>query len=188
MSTITCNLNCICINSDCSYNHYISYKDRKIVKKFYDDISNKMKDEPTPETRKKNCTFGQLCDKETCGFRHRLSFANREKLIVSYKFNKICPASNTETTINKSSKKSEMAKTKSTPNLYLFLDDNDINDVNDSETDNVNDNVNDNINDNINDSIFIKSWVDVVINTKVNVEISSSKWEDMADEDFYMTF
>jgi hypothetical protein len=185
-STITCNLNCICINSDCLYNHYITYKDRKVVKKFYDEISNKMKDEPKPETRKKNCTFGQLCDKETCGFRHRLSFANREKLIVSYKFNKICPAT-TETT-NKSSNKNEMTKNKSSQNLYLSLDDTD---------DDINDDINDNVNVNeeketkeelIKSTSAIKTWVDAVNNTKVNVEVSSLKWEDMADEDFYMTF
>ena len=49
----TCNLNCICIDSDCSYKHYITYKERKIVKKFYDAISSKSKDEPNAEIRKK---------------------------------------------------------------------------------------------------------------------------------------
>ena len=39
MTTITCNLNCVCVDSDCTYKHYITYKERKIVKQFYDEIS-----------------------------------------------------------------------------------------------------------------------------------------------------
>jgi hypothetical protein len=92
-SVINCNLNCICINADCTYKHFISYKDRKIVKKFYDSLPNKIIEETNNETRKKNCTFGQLCENKNCGFKHRLSFTSREKLIVLYKFNKICPSS-----------------------------------------------------------------------------------------------
>lgn len=174
MLSITCNLNCICVDTDCSYKHYINYKDRKIVKQFYDNISNKMKDENNPDTRKKNCTFGQLCDKETCGFRHRLSFANREKLIVSYKFNKICPSVQTEIPVSKPHETKRTLKS-FTKNLYLSLDD-------DEEVKEV-------VNEEINEEIiiteqpkFIKSWVDAVNNKK------DERWEDMADEDFYMKF
>jgi len=171
MSTITCNLNCICVNPDCLYNHYITYKDRKIVKKFYDDISNKSKDEPNPDKRKKNCTFGQFCDKETCGFRHRLSFANREKLIVSYKFNKICPTAEIKSDV-KSSPKNKTAKSNDfSENLYLTLDNDDVEKK-----------------DEIKEEKLLKSWADVVSKpTKLNLEISS-KWEDMAEDDFYMEF
>ena len=178
MNIINCNLNCVCVDSDCSYKHYISYKDRKIVKQFYDELSNKLKDEPNPETRKKNCTFGQLCDKEKCGFRHRLSFANREKLIVSYRFNKICPTKTAEITSAKVSENKQTQKLQS--NLYLLLDDN-------IEEETV-----------IQPIIFNKSWVNAVIN-QIKSEIKSeikpeikheiiSNWEDVADEDYYMTF
>ena len=172
MISITCNLNCVCVDSDCSYKHYINYKDRKIVKQFYDELSNKMKDEPNAETRKKNCTFGQLCDKEKCGFRHRLSFANREKLIVSYRFNKICPSKLSETATPKLSDKKLDIKTP-TQNLYLTL--------NDEEEE-------------IKEIIVrpsVKSWVDIVVKSEIKSEIKSepiSDWGDIADEDFYMTF
>lgn len=168
MLSITCNLNCICVDTDCSYKHYINYKDRKIVKQFYDKLSNKMKDEHNPDTRKKNCTFGQLCDKETCGFRHRLSFANREKLIVSYKFNKICPSVQTEITVSKPIETKRTLKS-FTQNLYLSLDDEEKEEVKEeiiiTEQPKI-----------------IKSWVDAVNNKK------DERWEDMADEEFYMKF
>jgi hypothetical protein len=171
MLSTTCNLNCICVDADCSYKHYIIYKDRKIVKQFYETLSNKMKDEPNPDTRKKNCTFGQLCDKETCGFRHRLSFANREKLIVSYKFNKICPSIPSEITSAKSSEKKITLKS-FTQNLYLSLDN--------SEDENDNEEIKEE--EIIEQPKFIKSWVDAVVNKK------EERWEDLADEDFYMKF
>lgn len=223
MSIINCNLNCVCVDSDCSYKHYITYKDRKIVKQFYDELSNKLKDEPNPETRKKNCTFGQLCDKEKCGFRHRLSFANREKLIVSYRFNKICPTKTSEITSTKISENKQSQKLQS--NLYLLLDD-------DIEQEEIKEK------QVIKPEIFNKSWVNVVINqvksdvksdikSEIKSEIKSDvksdiksdvksdikseiksdikseiksdikseikkdiiiNWEDVADEDYYMTF
>ena len=175
MTTITCNLNCICVDSDCTYKHYITYKERKIVKSFYDELSNKLKDEPNPETRKKNCTFGQLCDKEKCGFRHRLSFANREKLIVSYKFNKICPSKSSDTISTKSSDKKITVKS-FTDNLYLSLNE-EIEEIEEvKEVKEV--------------KITAKSWVDVVINDeKSNLKSEPiSNWGVVADEDFYMTF
>ena len=190
MISITCNLNCVCVDSDCSYKHYINYKDRKIVKQFYDELSNKMKDEPNAETRKKNCTFGQLCDKEKCGFRHRLSFANREKLIVSYRFNKICPSKSSETTVPKLSDKKLDVKL-SSQNLYLSLND---------EEEEIKEII-------VKQSPFVKSWVDIVVKSEVaKSEVKSevaksevaksevaksepiSDWGDTADEDFYMTF
>ena len=191
MATINCNLNCVCVDSDCSYKHYISYKDRKIVKQFYDELSNKLKDEPNPETRKKNCTFGQLCDKEKCGFRHRLSFANREKLIVSYRFNKICPTKTSEITQTKLSNNKQTQKSQS--NLYLLLDEEfEEKDIKEEQV--------------VEPIIVNKSWVNVVINhvksdvksdvkSNVKYEIKHeikhdiiSNWEDVADDDFYMTF
>lgn len=177
-SSNTCNLNCICINSDCSYKHYISYKERKIVKKFYDIIEDINKDENNLDTRKKNCTFGQLCDKETCGFRHRLSFRNREKLIVSYRFHKICPTKS-EINLTKSDLKSVSTnnKTINSKNLFLSLDD-------DEEEIEIEDE-----DEEIKEKINKKSWVDVVSNTKkVNLNLEIKNWEDLDDDEFYMKF
>lgn len=177
MTTPTCNLNCVCVDSDCIYKHYITYKERKIVKNFYDAISSKSKDEPNPDTRKKNCTFGQLCEKENCGFRHRLSFTNREKLIVSYRFNKIFPNTSSVSTkkIEKSNEKSSIPST----NLFMSLEEDTI------------------------DEILVpvapiptytgKSWSSVVqsvpvISQKLNLSPTTSRWEDLDDDEFYMKF
>jgi hypothetical protein len=177
-TTTTCNLNCICDNSDCNYKHYISYKDRKIVKKFYDTITIN-KDEPNVSTRKKNCTFGQLCDKETCGFRHRLNFSIREKLIVLYKFNKICPEKSNDNSI-KHSKQFDTTTQITSHNLYLSLD---------------NDDEENTINTVPTTSYSEKSWADIVSTVPVIEPVSVpviepvvSRWEDMADDDFYMKF
>lgn len=183
MTMPTCNLNCVCIDSDCSYKHYITYKERKIVKNFYDAISTKSKDEPNPEMRKKNCTFGQLCEKENCGFRHRLSFYYREKLIVSYRFNKICPASNDKKIIAKSSIKETIKPS----NLFMSLED-----IDDDIIENTEDKKEEII---INHPTNDKSWCDVVrsivvpdIQQKITLSLETSRWEDLDDEDFYMKF
>lgn len=174
-SLITCNLNCICINADCSYNHFISYKDRKTVKKFYDILPNKIIEEPNNDTRKKNCTFGQLCENKDCGFRHRLSFNNREKLIVSYKFNKICPSSKEETKTATAAKTT--IQSNSSKNQFTILEEN---------------------NEDIKEQSYIhptiysgKSWVSVVkTETKLHVYDSDDNQETDIQEDdgFYMKF
>lgn len=166
--TITCNLNCICINSDCIYNHFIEYKNRKIVKKFYDSITNKNVEEPNNETRKKNCTFGQLCENKKCGFRHRLSYANRENLIVLYKFNKICPSSQQSTkSINTSPAKSK----NDNKNSFMILDSDEY-----PENDNVI----------IKPSYSGKSWVDVVKTD--DISFSKKDEKEFVDDGFYMDF
>jgi len=166
-----CNLNCICMNSDCKYDHFISYKERKIVKRFYDAISKKNINEPNMDMRKKNCTFGQLCEKENCGYKHRLSFADREKLIVSYKFNKICP------------EPSQVAKTSNTKpdeprfdmrNLFALLE------VGEKE-------VKEEVKEVIQSSA--KSWASVVKNEDAEIaKAIALSWGDCGDEEFYMTF
>lgn len=161
--TITCNLNCICINSDCSYKHFIQYKDRKIVKKFYDTLSNKSIEEPNNETRKKNCIYGQLCENKNCGFRHRLNYSNREKLTVLYKFNKICPSTelNTKSIIPTSIKSKNDNK-----NSFILLDD---------------------VDDIIIQPSSNKSWVDIVKNDK-KIEDKIEEIEEDEDDGFYMKF
>ncbi len=180
VSAINCNMNCICMNSDCLFKHYIPYKERKIVKRFYDALSVKIVEEPNMALRKKNCTFGQLCEKENCGYKHRLSFPDREKLIIAYKFNKICPDNNEAIkTYHEKYEESNM----NISNSYSILDES-------SEV----------IEVKIETEVVInkKSWASIVKNEKPIEEIKSSvinntsyvplNWEDCADDDFLMEF
>ena len=184
----TCNQNCICINSDCTFKHYISYKERKIVKQFYDklDIS---KDEPNAALRKKNCTFGQLCDKESCGFRHRIVYANREKLIVSYRYSKIC-STESEKTVQPKQITSKTVDNITSKNMFLTLDI-------DEEPDEIQKVVVVETKPEIT-PVEVKpyvgrAWNKVVLNEdkpekKVDMSVSNSTWEELDDEDFYMKF
>jgi hypothetical protein len=165
------------MNSDCSYKHFISYKERKIVKRFYDAISSKTIDEPNMDTRKKNCTYGQLCENKECGYKHRLSFADREKLIVSYKFNKICPE-NVQVAKTSNSKSDKLQL--NIQNTYSLLND-------DDEIVEVLEDLK------ITTNPVKSTWASIVKNDKPikvlpktnNVPLN---WEDCADDDFLMTF
>ena len=84
-----CNLDCVCVDADCKFNHPISFKDRKVVRRLFDNILNPDKNEPNSQLRKANCKFGKLCHNSNCGYRHRLSFANRLKLIDGFNQSKI---------------------------------------------------------------------------------------------------
>jgi hypothetical protein len=179
--SITCNLNCICVNPDCSFGHCISYKERKNFLKIYNATPNKMFDEPNMELRKKNCTFGQLCEKESCGYKHRLSFPNREKIIIAYKFNKICPDNST------TSKKTTIipkANDFKTHNSFSALDEIPVEEVEVEQQKPVI--IIENTNKN--------SWASIVKNEKKKVAIARDEnnvplnWEDCADEDFFMEF
>lgn len=184
-SIITCNFNCICVDPDCSYKHYISYKERKVVKKFYDTLSNVNKEEPNMEMRKKNCTYGQLCNNNNCGFKHRLNYENREKLTVLYNYNKICPEKKEVKTVENFILND---KTISTTNYFLSLNDDEPEeikkqDITEEEMPKI-----------IEPPIYNgKSWLDIVINNnipekKVNLTIENASWEELADDDFYMKF
>lgn len=81
MNATVCNLNCICVNTDCTFTHLPILKDRKIVKNLFDSLSGISKVEDNMEKRKANCRFGQLCYNDKCGFRHRLSVNDRLHLI-----------------------------------------------------------------------------------------------------------
>lgn len=194
----TCNKNCICDDIDCSYKHYISYKERKIVKNFYCKLKNVNKEETNIESRKKNCSYGQLCNNKNCGFKHRLNYENREQLIVLYNYNKICP----EKKEIKSKETLVQDKSIASKNYFLFLDD---------AIDEVNDEIKEEI-CNIPISVELpiykgKSWLDIVINktdiimppisspklspilkSKINMTIDNSSWEELADDEFYMKF
>lgn len=184
VSAINCNMNCICMNSDCLFKHHISYKERKIVKRFYDALSAKNIEEPNMALRKKNCTFGQLCEKENCGYKHRLSFADREKLIIAYKFNKICPDNHA---IIKTSHVKHEESNMNISNSFSILD----------EPSKVIE-----VKIEIEAVINKKSWASIVKNEKPIEEIKSPiinntppivpyvplNWEDCADDDFLMEF
>ena len=87
-STATvCNYNCICINSDCKYSHFISIKDRKTTRRIYDTMYDLNKTEPNAEKRKANCRYGQLCNNPDCGFRHKLCYKDRCRLIYAFNAN-----------------------------------------------------------------------------------------------------
>ena len=111
-------------------------------------------------------------------------------MIVSYRFNKICPSKSSETTVPKLSDKKLDVKL-SSQNLYLSLND---------EEEEIKEII-------VKQSPFVKSWVDIVVKSEVaksevaKSEVKSevaksevakseriSDWGDTADEDFYMTF
>lgn len=79
-----CNLNCVCVNGDCSFSHFLNPKERKVVKKLYDGLQKPSKFEDNANKRKANCRYGQLCYTKDCGFRHRLSFTDRVKLVDEF--------------------------------------------------------------------------------------------------------
>lgn len=92
MSGVTCNFAAICVNSDCKFEHPITIKDRRVVKKLYDGLVCPNKVETNPEKRRANCRFGQICFNSSCGFRHRLSFDDRMKLVDGFNDAKLAMA------------------------------------------------------------------------------------------------
>jgi len=84
MTGIVCNYCAICIDSDCQFEHSISIKDRKVVRKLYDELIHPNKTESNVTKRRANCKFGQICFNESCGFRHRLNFTDRMKLVNGF--------------------------------------------------------------------------------------------------------
>jgi hypothetical protein len=84
-----CNFNCICFNSDCNYRHYVTYKERKIIAKIYNDELTELKTmkEEKSETRKANCIYGQLCKNKDCNFKHHINYEGRMMLIEKYNTN-----------------------------------------------------------------------------------------------------
>lgn len=187
MFSTTCNSNCICIDADCKFTHLISYKERKTVKKLYSTLTNTSKEEQSLTTRKKNCNLGQLCINDKCGFRHRLCFENREKLSVLYNYNKICPNKIIENKSETVSTKNDTDKF-STKNLFLILNDveEEIKDVPIIEYSN-------DIKAFTAPIYSGKSWVSVIMEgppkpKELNLNVETSNWEELADDDFYMKF
>jgi hypothetical protein len=87
-----CNFNCICIDNDCKFSHFISIKDRKTTHRIYDTLDNINKNETNPEKRKANCRYGQLCNNPDCGFRHKLCYKDRCRLILGFNANVVLNA------------------------------------------------------------------------------------------------
>lgn len=83
-----CNFNCICTKSDCGFQHNISsLGQRRFYSSVYNKIGNikKYTNEDNFDTRRSNCTYGQLCEREDCGYRHFLNYEGRKKFITSLK-------------------------------------------------------------------------------------------------------
>jgi hypothetical protein len=149
--------------------------------KIYNATPNKNLDEPNMDLRKKNCTFGQLCEKESCGYKHRLSFQTREKMIIAYKFNKICPDTSITAKKTNSFHKEDEVKIQ---NYFSALDEIQVEQQQPQllpqpkiiEITNKN------------------SWASIVRNEVKKTPIQRDEynvplnWEDCADEDFFMEF
>jgi hypothetical protein len=84
MTGITCNYAAICVDPDCKFEHPISIKDRKVVRRLYDGICRIDKSEVDSHKRRANCKFGQICFNPSCGYRHRLCFTDRMKLVDGF--------------------------------------------------------------------------------------------------------
>jgi hypothetical protein len=80
----TCNFNCTCVRTDCSYKHHLeSLDDRKRFKELHERVYNKsVHNETDPDgCRHKTCVFGLLCNREGCGFKHFSNYQGRSLLI-----------------------------------------------------------------------------------------------------------
>ena len=82
MST-TCNFSSICVNLDCNFQHILTLRERRLVRKLYDTL-NPNKNEENMQFRRANCSFGQLCNNKECNYKHRLSFQDRKRLFDKY--------------------------------------------------------------------------------------------------------
>ena len=109
---ITCNFNCICTKSDCYYNHYLkTLEERRFASKVYRKIPNVKEavNEDNTYCRKRNCLYGQLCDRSCCGYRHYLNHSTRLIFIANLDKARSTPSYFTKIT-NSSSKVSELKK------------------------------------------------------------------------------
>lgn len=79
-----CNFNCVCMNADCTYRHYITYKERKVASKVYEDKKSQLIAEDKSEVRKANCLYGQMCRNIGCNFRHQFNADSRFLFIDSF--------------------------------------------------------------------------------------------------------
>lgn len=89
-----CNFNCICTKSECNFKHNIeSLSERRFAASVYGKIENIKENihEDNQEIRKANCRFGQLCEREDCGYRHFLNYEGRKKFIAALKSKKTAP-------------------------------------------------------------------------------------------------
>jgi len=176
-----CNLNCICTNADCLYKHFIDYKERKNVKRFYIKLNIK-KPEEDYGSRNANCTYGQLCNKPCCGYRHRISFEDREKLITAYKYYKICPEKEEKPKLIEY-KKPEIINNS---NAFSALQIEEVEEIDEiKEVQEVKEIEEVQEKDETN-----RKWVNAVINSKkkINMKFNSSNWGDICEDDYLMKF
>jgi len=80
-----CNFNCVCNNSDCSFRHYINFKERKVAAKIIaTNQEYKTYQEENNINRRANCIYGQMCRNKNCNFKHQLNPDGRFKFIEEY--------------------------------------------------------------------------------------------------------
>lgn len=90
----TCNFNCICTKADCDFRHNIeSIEERRFAANVYSKIPciKEAVTEDNADTRKKNCSYGQLCDRSDCGYRHFLNPSTRLIFIANLEKAKSAP-------------------------------------------------------------------------------------------------
>jgi hypothetical protein len=160
------------------------------VNKLYSTLANINKEEPSSSTRKKNCTFGQLCINENCGFKHRLCFKNREKLSILYNYNKICPNVKDET-VEQSPTKKIVKNELSIKNSFLTLEE--VPEEIIEEVKVIKEVFNDvkpcipPVYSGISWALLLKEPKEPK-EKKLNLSVETSNWEELADDDFYMKF
>ena len=161
-----CNFNCLCLDSDCKFSHTYPIKDRRIIRNIFDKINNPDKNEPNPDTRRANCRFGQLCYNKNCGFRHRLAFDVRIKLLDA--FNNV---------------KLQSAKVEKEPKVIKV----EVFNISNFNAFNLLDN-----NDDVPIDVPIDVPNEVPIDVPIDVPIEKKSWADIVgnddDDDFYMKF
>lgn len=87
----TCRYNTSCKFDNCKFQHAIPFNMRQKMIEITDenpDIKENFGKEDFPLIRLAPCRFGQLCTKESCTFKHGLTFEGRQKMSKLFKESK----------------------------------------------------------------------------------------------------
>ena len=83
-----CRYNTSCKYENCKFQHAIPYNMRQKMIQIAEDhpeIKEEFGTEDFPLIRLAPCRFGQLCTKESCTFKHGLTFEGRQKMSGFFK-------------------------------------------------------------------------------------------------------